>query len=1056
MTTVAELAARDYRDVAYLLVVEGWPWMFTDRSEIAGTSWIGTDYGVREVLEGLTVPETITFSSNLENGLLSSDDSATFTLRDFDRKIIGLRDETNTGTIVGETLGPKDDPAPATLLDATGENNVSIHSAWLNNEAIGPAGERRYYGCMPISLPGPDHASIFGASQTLAPSIVRDAPIWYEGTRCALFLVYRNPDTGEWPSWQDQHDSGESLVWYGTVTDLTSKALEWELECEGPSSWLRRQLGANRSAEWAPVGSTLSLSTDAGNDQHLAAYYFDYRANGSWEQGAASFYQAGDALPTSGTAADMRAAINARITTVAGTLGTAGIPAGGVSPVTWSTAHTASCQFFAGRIEVRVDNQQWAAYAYVCLHERVWRVLGYDAYAQAGSTPDGDPLVIDFLKPEDLGFELAGFAAVPGPGYWLARVSTVPAQYGGGAYGYLAAGTDLDNGGQPRTWLAIHGEDLTTLYPEGDQEIRVGIGAGSIPYLEGQTCRAPAEHAMSNSGGDVDSMAFVAFRGSFKAGADAEVETMAALARVGFVDDNSFGGHGPAPDADGYLKLHIHDYIDPRFVGVDRAKFDGPWAALDLEYVPVNYLGYNTKAGSRADLILLRTMLSTGTASWTGFDGQGAVFTAGANDHPDADAQQGTDAEIGNLGLAIPADLIDAASFTATADLLPNGGKNSALNRVLFAYLGSFDSQELVWRCIEQRGWGMSFIRGRYGLFSRPQLLDPNDVAVSLGPDDFAIDDVTFVERADLRPMEPRDGFEMTYGNPLIEGTGSDLELVAKVRASDPQSRTRRSNNIESIDGAGLIPVKLWGNDPGAPPSWIAAWSTLAGRDLASWYAKPWVVVNVPVRWSKARLLGPGSVISFSSLYAPNMEGSYGLANRLGRVISTTINLENLSAEVRVLIQPGDPGRLRRWAPIAVVLDDVATVEQRHDAVAGRLYCYADYFGHGEGTKDVAWFNEPAWSSVGGGVVVYGWQWDGRTWAQTFSFAVAGVDEGTNSMSYKTLTGTFYEARPTILVLAPYDQQPNPSWARSVFAVVTGSDGFFGTGPTQGFPLVNA
>ena len=1056
MATVAELAAADHREVAYLLVVEGWPWAFTDRSEIAGAgpgSWIGEDHGPREVLDGLTVPETITYATTLENGMLDSGDGATFTIRDFDRHMIGLIDATNVGTVIGETVGPKDDPAPTTLLDAVG-NPVNVWGLWLNNEAIGDAGQRRFYGCMPLSLPGPDHAAWSAETQTLAPSILRDSPTWHEGTRCALYMIYRDLNTGAWPSWQDQHDSGESLLWYGTTTELECEGLEWSLTCDGPSSWLRRQLGGNRSAEWRPVGSTLTLATDAGGDQSRAAYYFDYRAAGSWEQGAASFYAAGDVLPTSGTAADYRAAINARVATVSGTLGTAGVPAGGVSPVTWTTQHTASCQFLQGRIEVVVDNQQWAAYAYVCLHERVWRVLGYDPHAQAGSTPDGDPYVIDFLQPENLLHELAGFAAVPGPGYFLARVSTVAAQYGGGAYGYLAAGSDLDNGGQPRTYLAIHGEDLTTLYPDGDQEIRVGLGVGSVPYLESQLCRKPAEHAMTNSGGDVDSAAFVAFRGSYRSSAEAEVKTMAALARVGFVDDPSFGGHGPAPDADGYLKLHVHEYIDPRFVGIDR-RFDGPWSALDLEWAPINYLGYNTKAGDRADLLLLRTMLSSGTASWSGYDGQGATQTLGDNAHPDADAPQGSDAEIADLGLAIPADLIDAASFVATADALPNGGKNSPLNRVKFAWLGSFDSQDFVWRVIEQRGWGVGFVRGQFRLFPRSRLLDSADVEVAFGPDDFAVDDVQFVERADLRPLSPRDGYEVRYGEPLVEGAGSDLDLVATVRASDPQSRTRRTNNVESIDGRGLIPTRLWGTDPGAPPSWISTWSTLAGRDLASWYAQPWVAVDVPVRWSVARQIGPGSVVSFSSLYAPNREGTYGLANRLGRVVSKTINLEELSAEVRVLVQPGDPAGLRRFAPVAVVLDDVATVEERHSAGDGIFYCYADFFGHGEGGSDVAYFGEPAWSAAGGNALVNVWQWDGRTWNQTAEFEVQSVDTSAHTIRYGTFSGTWYEARPTVLTLANYDSQDPACWARSVFSVITTSTGVHGGVPTPGFPLVN-
>ncbi len=1042
MATVAELAARDHRDIAFLLVIEGLPWAWTDRSEIAGTgagSWIGEDYGAREVLEGLTVPETIGFATNAENGTLASDDGASFTIRDFDRRMIGLVDATNTGTVIGQTLGPKDDPAPTSILDAFG-NLINPRGRWLNHEAIGPTGERRHFGCMPIAMPGLDHAAWSTEVQTLAPSILRDDPVWYEGTRCALYIIYRDCDTGEWPSWQDQHDSGASLLWWGTTTELTCEALTWTMECEGPSSWLRRQLGGNRSPEWRPVGTSITLATDAGADQHLAAYYFSYRTTTLWERGAGSYYVAADALPTTGTATDFRSAIQTRLNTVAATAG---------PDTTWSTARTASCLFLQGRIEMQVGDFSYAAYAYVCLHERVWRVLGFDPKAQAGTIPGGDPLVVDFIDPAGLAFELAPFAAVPGSGYYLARLSTIPAQYDSLA----AAGTDADNNGTPRSYDAIHIENLTTLYPGGNQEIRVGLGPGSAPYLEGQLCRAPTEYTMSNTGGAVDSMAFVALRGSLKTDADADVVTMGALARVGFHDDASFGGHGPGPDADGYLKLWIQEYIEPRFVGIDR-KFTGPWSSLDLAWCPANLLGYNTKNGDRADLVLLRTMLSTGTASWAGYDGQGAVQTLGANAHPDADAPQGSDVEIADLGLAIPADLIDAASFVATANALPKGGKNSGLNLCKFAWLGSFDSQAFVWGVLEQRGWGMGLVGGQYRLFPRAQVLDPGDVEVAFGPDDFAAD-ADFVEVADLRPFLPIDGWQATYGAPLIEGTGSDEELTATVSSIDPQSRSRRTNNVSSQDGRGLIPVRLWDDEPGAPASWIPAWSQLFGRELGDWFTAPWMTVDIPVRWSIGRQIGPGSVVSLSSHYAPNREGTYGLSNRIGRVLSTTINLEDLSVVARVLVQPGDPGALRRFAPVACVLDTVSTVEARHDAVSQTFYCYADFFEHGDDAHDVAWFAEPSWSTVGGQAIVWGWQWDGRTWAQTLSLVVDTVDTAANSITYKSMTGTWHEAQPTVLMLAPYDSQTPGKWPQAVFSVITDSDGTFGSGPTVGFPLVD-
>jgi hypothetical protein len=756
--------------------------------------------------------------------------------------------------------------------------------------------------------------------------------------------------------------------------------------------------------------------------------------------GPAAFTTPSTRSPPSGTAADYRAAIQARLNTVAATAG---------PDCTWSTARDASCTFTAGAVAVQVGDFSYAAYAYVCFHETVWRCLGYDPRVQAGVDPNNDPYVIDFVKPDDLGFELAPFAAVPGPGYYLARLSSIPRQYAS----LVAAGTDADNDGKPRVYAAIMPEDVSTIYPQGGQEIVLGL-AGGLPYLEGQTCRAVAEHTFSNGGGDADATAFVALRGSYRRPGEDEPQTMVQVAKIGFQDDTSAGGHGPSPDADSSLLAYVERLIDARYFGIDR-KLVGPWSAFDLEFCPVNYLGYNVENGDRADLVLLRTMLSTGTAAWTGYDGQGAAITLGDNAHPDAAAPQGSDVEIADLGLAIPHSLIDADSFAATAAKLPAGGVNSPLNRCKFAYVGPFDSQDLVWRILEQRGWGMGFVRGQFRLFNRPEILDIDDVEVNLVADDIA-GEQDFVEVVELRPMLPRDGFTAEYGAPLVEDVGSDLELVAKSAATDPQSRSRRTNNRDVIDGRGLIPTRLWGDDE-APPSWIPAWSLRTGHDLAAYYASPWVLVTLPIHWSKARQLGVGSVVRVTTLYAPNRAGSYGLTGRLARVVGWSLRTSELVVDLALLVQAGDPlTTTPRFAPVAQVVEDVTTVEARHDAAARTFYCLADAFGHGEAQHDVTWFGEPDWSGTGTDALVLGWQWDGREWTQTFSFYVESVSAVADSITWKagTFAGQFWEARPTTLALAPWDDQDSNSWTRTVFATITGADGFFGAGPTKGSKLV--
>mgnify|MGYP000048784992 CR=1 FL=1 len=239
-STIAEIVARPHRDVGYVLFIEGLPFAFTNRSELAGSgvgSWIsGAPGGDRVVIEGLTVPETISYATSLEDGMLSSEDGASFQLTDFEGKLIALVAE-DEGDIVGETFGPKTDPAPALLLDGV----TPVWGRWLNHEAIGPAGERRYYPCMPVDLPGYDHAAVTGEAQTLALSVLRDAPTWHEGVRCALYVIYFDTTSNYIPNWITHHNSGYSLVWFGSTRELTCEALTWTLDCDGPTSWLRKQ-----------------------------------------------------------------------------------------------------------------------------------------------------------------------------------------------------------------------------------------------------------------------------------------------------------------------------------------------------------------------------------------------------------------------------------------------------------------------------------------------------------------------------------------------------------------------------------------------------------------------------------------------------------------------------------------------------------------------------------------------------------------------------------------------------------------------------------------------
>lgn len=52
--------------------------------------------------------------------------------------------------------------------------------------------------------------------------------------------------------------------------------IEWTIKCDGPSSWLRKQLGSQRSAEWLPVSGDITLDDTPGKREDLFALSFVY------------------------------------------------------------------------------------------------------------------------------------------------------------------------------------------------------------------------------------------------------------------------------------------------------------------------------------------------------------------------------------------------------------------------------------------------------------------------------------------------------------------------------------------------------------------------------------------------------------------------------------------------------------------------------------------------------------------------------------------------------------------------------------------------------------
>lgn len=1058
MPTVAQLVARPDPTIGYVLFVEGSYLAYTTHPDLVGegaSSWVGTANGARKVIEGLLIDEAMTVSDSIstETGMMSTDGgTVTFVIEDLEGEVVAFMREQSDADTVGEMLLPLTDPAPANLLTPDGVDLVPLHGRFLNKEAIGTAGERNIFQVFPGDpMPGLAHCAYTGDQQSIAVSQVYTSAPFLEGRRVALYRVFKDVTSIAagylaWPSWDLQSAEPESLAFLGTLGRPEVDGRTWSFPCAGIASWLVRQLNTSRPTKWEGVSSTVYLSDTPGAREDLmgVSLYYQEGGTGTVLRGDTSYFDpALDTLPLTGLPSDYRTAINARIAVLAGNAG---------PDIQWDAFYTASARLEAGYTVIKIDDAGWAACMTLLLPEKIIRYLGYspDLQSMGGEKLENEGK-LQVYNPEEV--EALGFGP-PGGSYWALRLSTTPLGYSNPTEALNKA----DNDGKPRIFQAMTDEGIEMLYPSGDQELLVGLDADA-PFIQGQTNRAPGDHEMTDSGGTVDTQGYFAFKASYQESADADAVTMVQVAKCGWVNDTSFSGANFGKNATGYRQLWIERWLHPYWFGMKDKPLGKVWASLDLTFAPFAMIGYQLNFGDRADLVMLRTLLSTGTSYWTGLEGQNPVRTLGVNAHPDATWHEGNDVEIADLGLQVPAQLIDYGSFTKTCALLPGGGHGSPLARVKFGFIGSFDSQELLARIMAPRGWALGWVRGKIRLLSLAQEVSLSDVEVTIEPDDFAAPQGSaelFVEAVEFGPLTAKDKFTITVSNSLVEEAAPDEPLTYSTNAHDPASRTRQGNVEHSIDGAGCLRTDLWVNYKNPPESWGGAWSTLWGTTMAGFYGSSALQVTVNLRWSKARMLGAGSRVRFSSYFAAGLDGQYGITNRVGTCMSVVRNLLSGEAEVKLLLQPGDATLVRQWGPIAWVLDDVATVEERHDAANRTFYLYSNWFGVEEATHhDVTAFEEPAALNVGGDALVEIWQHDGRTFSKTAGFTVESISESGDSITYApgSLTGTFHEGQYACLVMAAYDDQPADSWARQLFSVHTRSNAKFGGVPTKGFKL---
>lgn len=1108
--TLTQLRAQQSSVCAYGLAIEGLPYIWvTDHPDDAllgsgAGSWIGRyedavgweTVGQRTVLRGLKISSLSGISRgqlNPKTGMLEST-GHNFEIVDYDDVLTSIfATEGQEIGKLGERIAPSQTALDATLIVSglTAGNPINPANYHVGIEHIGPSRERRHFYSLPIQGIGLHHqvhlnaaGDPVGASLSPPPVPVTASPHVFAGRLVTLWRFYRDGTIGTnylaWPSWDSY--AATDYEWIGVMRDAGEYKGDrtWTIQCYGPESLLRRTLGGGEHDDWLPIQSaTISLDTD---ERGIAINYrfeqwgalsgveeagLDYQSTHHYNSGGfGACIAAPGLLPASGTVDDFITAINGAIQDVgAGTRGdfdSNGInyPGGSITNFFDDDHDAGDSEFNDCRLEgtptkliIRrnesVSSVAGAVSVVICMHEKVWRLLGFDPGLQDGGgstnlSSRAQAYSFDAVGAGDVFFYASGSVdnttsqEVPGDGYWSgwftsARLNRPGDLYSGSVYG-------IDGDGGERTYEGVSQHTPIILTKATPQTITIGA---SFPYI----ATDPAIGTAS------DAARYFVFRGKRTVG-DAlegavltdedgtivdELETEDEF-QVAEVEWNHSGtNYGSVDDSAGAPTLTISDWMPPRKFGVDRPAFDGEWVGhasgkYALEMRPmVSWVYRNALGIERAWAVFAQILLSTGSGSYLtpGLNGATTdIETFFADDLSNSDWGLGIPHEI----VQNPTDIRDAFASSAI-----DGDAHSALNQVRYLYAGSVESHDVIQDILRPRGLALSLSGGQFGVvpFTLP---DPSDAAYALNENDLYGDignPAGIHATQTLRVSGPIDHTKLAVRMDPSKGSAADEMFV---RSRDPGARTRRGDFEEQTTGHGLIPTG-WkvGEWSGEPDGWEQDWLTLWGDTIPNFYAKRHFVWRATVSRIQGQFLRPGTIVTLSDRNVINPAGGYGITNAVGLVLKADLDdAEAHSYGVEILIFANQFDTVRTLAPIARIASGYTG--------GSSVTVSADNFGHG-GTGDGLRFSEPSWSNVGGNLVVCVLEWDRTGWTlhsgDTQEVTATTATTVTLSGAFST---TFHARTHKWLVAAPYASQNANEWPRTVLYPICLADGTYAGG----------
>lgn len=1059
----------DVDDVFYSLHIDGLSTVFVSRDDADGSieAW-GLAEGYEAVHNGLRRPEALDCGVEPRTGSML-DVSADIEIVDTTGELAMLfRSSLATASPLISTLDPSEDPAP-----------MSLHGKCVGAETLGPAGERRAWSCRPGWAIGMRHLGQQAAwAQGRSPTPVTDEPRVWVGRRLTIHRVRRIG--GEWQAWADSRE-----VWRGTLLGQGEQdAGRWRLRAAGPESWCAGNLasaafeepleavpdveldaaaGETRVIAWLDLVSLGALAEQDPNDPDVTTFHVwvDEYVDDTTLVGATSYDDVVDAIKTILAAVEADAtsgqeyafagsASTLRFSTSAGDDGV---------QVTWDRTNESASGF-----DPATDGSRYTSRLMLEVHEKVARILGYDPRQQneGVSATDAPDVFGVWRSVDDAQTRWRGsfFAAdaVAMEAWRTADFSNVYVKGTIGAHFY--------NFGFPRRWPPIYQQGAVswTMTPGQEFVLRtsdpVYLPSSAARPLMADPADDTAPYSISRGVGDVTHHGLLAVEGPYRRRGDSD----GAAGEGGFAFDvererregksvqiarvcwREAGDGSVALDVDGLARLVVYEWIDPREYGVDFKLLTGLWSGWriapedgqPITVRPIVAFDY-ARQGNRLDLVMMRALASSGTVgAWYsddtytvpvyGLSPAAALPEPGQND---VEAVIVIDAELADLGLSVPADLIQPASAweTAIAGLGPD------LQRVKVAFAAAVSARGMFDSLLSPTGLAWSLAGGRYGLFDPWSMPAPEAAAKHITQADYAGkvgDPASARAGQDLRKWAPIDVLELQARVDPISG---NYKRTDKRRATDLGSSYRAQTLPHKLDGAHLVHPSL--TIPGA--DWRGQLATRWRQGFDFW-ARQNMLVTAQLHASEGLDLWPGDAVTVTDPWLANpTTGDYGISSASGWVLRRSVNCaaEHVRLEILVDVEAV-------WLRYAGAC--LATRYDEDDEGQGyRLAVADDWLGmRSDGSLDCDAFVEPPTSVDGGDAMIEVFAFDGTTWTRGIYGIVTGADATPGAcwlLLDDALTGaTWLRDHHHVVVLREYADQL-AAWVLALHAPVCDEDG---------------